>query len=239
MDRQQELEEFVASAELLELCDVGFFRFAIEINVLVEMLEDEGGIGGLVAVSAREGTALVYGAHASLDNISVGADEQAQFIHSVVTVEHFLEQAGTQEKRELAGVDLVVLGSFAEEAISDRVADDDPIDAVAEFEIQPLRGGGFLKGQRDGALESLEILFELTEIGRTLKDLGDFHRAREMADSHSQLRPVQGDTVIEVSKRRALFLRSMLAFRRTRYYIGHGHKGLLSLVRSQTEFVYL
>ena len=111
---------------------------AIEVDALVKNSVNE--VSRLAGVSVPQGESLLLvedpntGAH----NIIVATGQQSQFVQSAVGMEHLVQESGAEQGTEFSGIDLVGLRAMQEQAVLEGVADQDSVDDLHQFQIQPV-----------------------------------------------------------------------------------------------------
>jgi hypothetical protein len=63
----------------------------------------------------------------------------------------FREKSPPEQLAQFAGIDRVSLRPVKEKPVLERIADDDPVDVIEEFKIEPVHESGFFESKDDAA----------------------------------------------------------------------------------------
>ena len=203
---------------------------AVQVDVLVENAAHKVRRCTAIAVSEGERLLLVKNPNAGPNNVVVTTGQQSQLIQSAVAMKDLVQESSPEQGTEFCGIDLVGLRAMQEQAVLKRVTDQDSVDDLQQFQIQPVRTSRLLEGDDDTSWQGLQVEFELFDICRTFEDPRMFITLAHASNGHDLQRPIKGNIMIILRSRGSLASRTRLWYFRSR------HTGLLSLVRCQSRY---
>jgi hypothetical protein len=151
-----ETHQFISSGNLIETSLELFLALPVEINVLLENSANELRTLSFVPVTQFECLFLVQEPDARAYNIFVGTHQKPQLVEGAIAVIDLLHPAlrdGPEQLTQFPRIDLIGLRSMEEQSVLERIADENALYAIDEFQIQPMGTTRFLEGDNDAAFQ--------------------------------------------------------------------------------------